>query len=287
MFEFVKNYRNNDRLRASFNELTEKTFGLNFEGWYQNGFWTDNYEPYSIVENGKVIANVSVNRTNMVWNGQKRRFIQLGTVMTEENYRNQGLIRRIMKEIEKDYADVDGMYLFGNDNVVQFYPKFGFRPSIETEYFKEVVNAEDATIEQVSMKTAEEWKAFQDAVNRHQVFSSFDMVENSELYMFYVSQFMQENVYYDSKSKAYVIAEIEGADLFIHAVISEKAVSLDDVIKAFGKEIKFVTLGFTPLDKKEFKSREHKEEDCTLFLKGKVFDLFEKEKCMFQTLSHA
>lgn len=61
---FVKDYRSNDELRASFNELVKKTFGLDFEDWYQNGYWTEKYNPYSMVENGKVIANVSVNLTD-------------------------------------------------------------------------------------------------------------------------------------------------------------------------------------------------------------------------------
>ncbi len=33
MYKIVKNYRDNDALRHSFNELAEKTFGLNFEDW--------------------------------------------------------------------------------------------------------------------------------------------------------------------------------------------------------------------------------------------------------------
>ena len=32
-FCIEKNYRNNDALRASFNRLAEKTFGLKFENW--------------------------------------------------------------------------------------------------------------------------------------------------------------------------------------------------------------------------------------------------------------
>ena len=38
------NYRDNEALRNSFNELAGKIFGgLNFENWYRNGFWKDNY----------------------------------------------------------------------------------------------------------------------------------------------------------------------------------------------------------------------------------------------------
>ena len=56
-----KNYRDNAALRESFNKLAEKVFGLSFENWYQNGFWKDNYIPYSAVIDGEVVANVSVN----------------------------------------------------------------------------------------------------------------------------------------------------------------------------------------------------------------------------------
>ena len=58
-------YRDNKELRDSFNELADKVFGLNFEGWYQNGFWKDAYDTYSVIEDGKVVSNISVNRCDM------------------------------------------------------------------------------------------------------------------------------------------------------------------------------------------------------------------------------
>ena len=94
--EIIKDYRDNAVLRRSFNELAGKTFGLDFEDWYQNGFWEDAYNPYSVVENGRVIANVSVNITDMLFDGSVRHFLQLGTVMTEETRRHQGCIRAII-----------------------------------------------------------------------------------------------------------------------------------------------------------------------------------------------
>lgn len=60
-FIFMKDYKNNDALRKSFFELAANTFGLSFENWYQKGFWTERYIPFSFVEGDKVIANVSVN----------------------------------------------------------------------------------------------------------------------------------------------------------------------------------------------------------------------------------
>ena len=64
--QIIKKYRDKEELRKSFNELAKKTFGLNFEDWYQNGFWGDNYNPYSIVMDGRIVANVSVNMNILV-----------------------------------------------------------------------------------------------------------------------------------------------------------------------------------------------------------------------------
>ncbi len=81
--EIIRGYRNQDELRGSFNQLARETFdGLDFEGWYQDGYWSDRYNPHSIVIDGKVAANVSVNFMDFLWNGHRKHFIQLGTVMT-------------------------------------------------------------------------------------------------------------------------------------------------------------------------------------------------------------
>lgn len=45
MLEIVKNYRDNAVLRQSFDGLAGRTFGLTFEDWYRNGYWSDKYIP--------------------------------------------------------------------------------------------------------------------------------------------------------------------------------------------------------------------------------------------------
>ena len=104
MYEIKKDYRDDTLLRQSFNELAKNTFSLDFEDWYQNGLWTNRYNPHSIVKDGEVIANVSVNQTNMIFDGEIKHFLQLGTVMTKEDFRRQGLIREIMEAIDADYS---------------------------------------------------------------------------------------------------------------------------------------------------------------------------------------
>ena len=53
--------------------------------------------------------------------------------MTDPDYRGKGYARLLMERVMEDIKDADGIYLYGNDSVAEFYPKFGFAES--KEYF--------------------------------------------------------------------------------------------------------------------------------------------------------
>lgn len=285
--EILKHYRDDPALRASFNRLAEATFGLNLENWYQNGFWGDNYDPYSVVVDGEVVANVSLNRTDMVIHGERKRLYQLGTVMTKPEYRNRGYIRTIMEEIQKDTLDADGVYLFGNDSVLDFYPKFGFTPGREHICTKSVSQSGPCTMVKIPMDGPEDWKNLQRAIACDNFLSACKMADNPGLIFFYVSQFMQDCVYYDENLDAWAIAELEDGNLFIHNVFSPEHISLDQVIGAFGGGVTQVTLGFTPADTGGYDMTVLKEEDCTFFTKGEAFHGFAAGKLRIPSMSHA
>ena len=285
--EILKDYRNNAELRYSFNELAKKTFGLNFEDWYQNGYWTKKYNPHSIFLDGRIVANVSVNRTDFVWNGKVKHLIQLGTVMTDEAYRNRGLIRLIMEDIEKEYADkADGMYLFASDSVLSFYPKFGFVAAGQKEYVKEITGGREL-FKKVPMKEKKDLDLLQKAIEESVPQGPFEMVGNSELNMFYVSKFMKNCVYYEEATDTYVIAEIDDGELLIDMVVSKQPQDMNRIAEGFGNGIKRVRLGFTPEKADGFTVREWHEDDCTLHLKGKGTEPFREEALMFPILAHA
>ncbi len=284
----IKNYRDNKELRDSFNKLAEATFGLNFEGWYQTGYWGDNYNPYSIVVDGKVVSNVSVNITNMLVNGEVKQFLQLGTVMTCEEYRNRGYIRMIMDEIMSDYSGkVDGIYLFANDSVCEFYPKFGFVKSKEYQHTKVVNNENVCQFKKYAMNCPKAWKQLEKVMKSNVFRGKCDMIENYGLIMFYVTQFMQEAVYYHEDTNTYIIAEFEEEQVFIHNVFSSTLNSLDEVLKLLGSSVKKALLGFTPLNAEEYEVKELKEEDCTFFIRGEQIQIFEEQKLRIPSLSHA
>ena len=285
--EFIKGYKENKSLRDSFNELAESTFGINFEEWYQNGFWNERYIPYSYLDNGEIVANVSVNLMDFNFNGESKKLIQLGTVMTKEGYRHKGLMRSLINEIETDYnGKIDGYFLFANDSVLEFYPKLGYKKVLEYENYKLIYEENEMIAIKLEMNSKEEWDKFINVINNSISNGRFEMIDGSYLIMFYISSFMQDNVYYVNSEDAYVIAEIEEDNLLIHQVFSKNEVNMEEVIKAFGA-VKKVTFGYTPKNIENIQTKILNEEDTTLFVKGSFFDKFENNKLMFPLLSHA
>ena len=282
----LSGYRHDKALRDSFNALAEQTFGLHFEGWYRNGFWGDNYDPHSIVIDGEVAANVSVNRTDLVFGGKRYHILQLGTVMTAPEHRGKGYGRAIMDYIEKTYADVDGIYLFANDTVVDYYPRFGFRPAREMAYSKSFDLIGENKTEQVLMDGPAAWEKLAAAMEKSTFREGCPMVDNPGLIFFYVSQFMQDAVYFVPHLDAWVIAEPEEGRLTIHNIFADSTVTIEDVVRAFGN-VGRVHLGFAPADPTGWEISELREEDTHFFVKGAVFAEFEERGLRIPSLSHA
>lgn len=284
--QIVKDYRDNKALRDSFNELAKKVFDLDFEEWYRYGFWNENYIPYSVVIDGKVVANVSVNRCDMNYNGSVLKLIQLGTVMTDPDYRGKGYARILMEKIMQEYEDrTDGMFLYANDSVLTFYPKFGFYEKAEYQYSKPVKNLTEDVTKKVPMDTVDDWAKMVKVMKSKAQCGNMTMCQNEDLFMFYLSQFMRECVYYIEPSDTYVIAEIEEDTLMIHAIFGEA--SVDEVIASFGSAIRRAALFFTPTDRMGYEETVVDEEDTTFFVKGKAFEIIGDDKFMFQAIAHA
>ena len=94
---FSREIRQNDALRGAYNALTERTFGFSFEAWYRMGYWGDFHVPYALFDGGRAVANVSVNRMEVLFDGAVRQCFQLGTVMTDPACRRRGYARRLVE----------------------------------------------------------------------------------------------------------------------------------------------------------------------------------------------
>lgn len=283
----ISDYKENRELRESFETLAQKTFGIHFEEWYRLGFWREDYIPYSVAEGNKIISNVSVNKMRFDLDGKRKNFIQLGTVMTDAEYRGKGLNRLLVERILMDYKDTcGGIYLFANDSVLDYYPKFGFQKALEFQYSKKVRNAGEREAVIWPMTDMKSYAWMEEMIKKSGKNSLFEM-DNRGLLLFYLTYFMKNAVYYIDTLKTYVIAEEEGGTLYLHHIISEQEAELDRIIAAFGENITKVVLGFTPLSFHGFDKEKVRETDTTLFVLGEGWEEFQNRQLRFPVLSHA
>lgn len=282
-----KGYQEDERARNSFNRLAGQIFGLDFENWYQNGYWKNNYIPYSILKEDEVLANVSVSPMVFRKNGVQRHYIQLGTVMTSKACRNQGLIRQLMEEIQRDYeGKTEGWFLFANESVLDFYPKFGFRRSDEFEYEKDVTIDQEATAVKIQIGENDQLLRLKRGMKESCPQSSLWLESHEELTMFYALDYFSKDIYFIPEQGAYVFAVLKKGQLHLQQVFAPEKVDLDRIAAAFGREVKSLVLGYSPIDKKGFTCSKIKDSDTVLHVKGSALDKVEGDFLRIPELAH-
>lgn len=314
-YEYKVNVRENDMLRESFNRLTRKTFAFDFIDWYQRGYWGSLYIPHVLLDGNEVIANVSSNEIDFVINGQKKRLIQLGTVMTDDAYRKQGLGRYLMEKVLEEYRNqADGIYLFGNDSVLEYYPRFGFQKYEQIQYYIETKRIADQAgsagrkgddfLQKVNMSDIEECSKVLYAIENNVSDDKVLMVDNIGLYMFYLAGGPMSDMVYKISNAAlgnewntnheasiYVVLEKNYDSLMIHQIFSAQEIDrrkvLDFICRQYIADVSEMTLGFTPAKTDGLQKRVVHVEDSTFWGIGDDMKRFETEGLMFPTLSHA
>ena len=287
---YVKDYRDNERLREGLNNLTEKTYGFNFRRWYESGYWGKEYVPYSLLDDDKLVANVSVSIMKINILEEEKNYIQIGTVMTDERYRNQGLARFLMEKVLHDWQDkCDCIYLFANDTVLNFYPKFGFERVYEHQYFKKK-NKERSNekVRKINIDDNNDKEFLENIISNSIQISKLYVKENKNLVMFYCLDFLKDNIYYIEDYNAIAICEYDGEELFIEDVFIDKEIDLNIVINSLmNQDNKIIRIGFTPINIEEYNKESLNDDNDALYIKSKSESIFNNENIMFPTLSHA
>lgn len=287
--ELIYNYMKNDGYRHKLNDLTKKTFGFSFESWVVNGYFEGDYIPYSYLEDGKIICNVSANRMAFQQNGVERHYIQIGTVMTDEAYRRQGLAGKLLRYVVEQYeGKCDGIYLFGDLSAVGFYEKAGFRQANEYRYWlKEALLPTEREMGFVPLQESRRAQ-YLTTVRHSAVYSALEQENKFGLQMFYTASL--ENVYYHPQLACFAVLEKEGDTLILQSVICKEKLPLQTIIDQLGSGHDRLMLGFAPLaeDRALFEAELYDGgEDYRLFYRGAQLESIEKEKLYFPQLSHA
>ena len=288
-YGFAIDFKHNQDIRTSFNKLTAATFGFSLESWYQDGFWGDYYIPYSLLHNGEVVSNVSISKIEFDIEKERKTGIQIGTVMTSEKYRHRGLSKFLIEHvINKWKGQSDFIYLFANDSVLDFYPKFNFEVIEEYQPYKSVdTHHSKSSLRRLNIEDKTDRALLIETVNMSVPISKVSMRNNLSLTMFYCTSYKKNSIYYIEALRAIAIADFEGDTLFLHDVFSKDLIELNELIPFLSDDkTKKVILGFTPLNEMEFDKHLLMGED-TLFMLKNGIGYFKNKHWMFPVLSHA
>ena len=251
----------------------QEVFGLQFDEWFKRGFCNDNFICYSYIYNRQIIANISINKFYIINNGELKKGIQLGNVMTKAEYRNRGLIRHLMNEVFLDFEkECDFIYLFSNDLVLDFYPKFGFKRVSEYKYTINTFDISKAKskIRKLNLNLNEDKTILESIIyNRNPVSNKLGIINDLWPLRVYCYYKFRENLYYLEDKKIILILDRNDHILTIYDILSLNNYDLDEVIEmTVESNDKLIELKFVPEVKKYILKTEKKNEDNdTLFVK--------------------
>lgn len=305
----IRDYMQDAAARAALGALTQAAFGFDFEAWAARGFCAHGaYVPYSFEEDGRILSNVSVNRMEFCLNGEKRRWLQLGTVATREDMRGRGLARRLVEIALADSMDgCDGVYLFANPEAAGFYEKCGFTRGIEYRSFPraEAYLNTDARLSSmrergdscaearldtgarfVPVNPGDEraLAAYQRAVHETEPYAALWQENGFGLAMFYTMN--AENAYYCPALDAHAVVE----DGSLNAVFARNMPLLRAVLAASENVETPTVIGFTPRPEDvDACVREPWDggDDYRLYGRGRVLEEIAANRLCFPALSHA
>ncbi len=281
--------RGDARLRESFFSLASEVFGLSFSAWYQGGYWTEHYRPYALVEDGAVIANVSANLFSTRWRGTPLPCLQIGTVMTHPQYRGRGCAAKLLRYLLADCAPRCGLvYLYANDSVLEFYPKFGFVPAPEYEYSLPVQSAA-GDWRRLHLDDPQDLSLLRACYAQSNPFSELPMEENFGLLMFHCGSFYRDCVWYSARLRLVCVAEQQEDVLYCHdfygpAGTASLAVAVSGLAAA---QTRRAVLGFAPKDTAGCGCAPLLSPDETFFVQAEQAAFFGQHPLRFPALSHA
>lgn len=286
-------YQNQPQLREQLNAMTRTFWGFDFENYYQSGYWDNSCQLYSLFKEDKILANTTVSLFTSSWDKTPKTLLQIGTVMTDEAWRNRGLSRFLMEHILKIYSGkTDGILLFANETVYDFYPKFGLVPVQEYQAVIQAVpqkEHEKNLVRPLNFLVPEDLRLFEQAVQTAVPNSAFPLQSQALPFFYCVAnpEFGFSNaVYYVETLQCVVVMQEEEGILYIHELFAPQEIGLHQLITALtGEKEQEIRLGFTPLNG-TVEYQPYEEDDLRLFVSENLHAFFENQPLMVPVLSH-
>ena len=287
-YKFVSKYKRNDFLRKEFNKLTTECFEFDLEDFYKQGYWDDTYTPYSIIDDNRIVANVSVADFDFTINQVTVKCVQIATVMTTKTYRKKGLCRFLIEKVILEWKDrSDLVYLFANGSVTKMYPRFGFYLEKEFVCSKQITKTtKKSNIIKLDMDNTNDRYFIIDMIKNSACIAEFASLNTLSMLIFYCTTSHKDHIYYLKDINAIIIVERKDRTIYLYDIFSRKHIEMEDVINSMNTDdTDRIVFGFTPIGKGKYAEEELKVENSTLFILDDKKGIFKNRKIRFPALT--
>jgi predicted GNAT family N-acyltransferase len=234
---------NDKNYQYMLNRLLKDIF-LDFRFYYDLDLWNENYESYSIIKYGEMLSNICVFRTKLQFSGKEYLALSIGAVATKEEHRGKGLSRILLEHILEKYKHVP-MYLYANETVLDFYPKFGFKRAYEKLPVYECKINNNIKPAKLSFDDPKVWNYVFKRVN---FCKELDCLNTASINIFHIYWgYLKECIYEIPEIETMIIAEQKGTTLKIIGVFSLKETSFSEFLGYLPfSNVQRIECGFMP-----------------------------------------
>lgn len=273
-YQIIENYRDDERLRNKFYEFVDTVFpSADFKTWHDKGCWNGPYIPYSVIEKDKIIANVSITRMTIILESKKIDAVQFGTVGTIPEYRNRGLSRYLMESVLDKYKNIcDLFFLFANETVLKFYPKFGFERHQMSIFRSDTIpNQKAPTARKLNINNREDFALIRKLLKERMAITElFGATDYGFVAMWHIINLYPDNLYYFENENVIVIARANNGKLHVIDVIFSEPIDVESLVPGIspGDNLKCIYYYFPP-DRLQYRfDTTEPDEDSPLFTLG-------------------
>ncbi|EOQ08694.1 acetyltransferase [Bacillus cereus VDM021] len=261
-------------------QLFEEVFRIpvqtlqNFEA---NGFWDTTYKPFSYLQEGQVIANVSMFSLPMFVNGERIYAAGIQSVMTHPEYRRKGLMKqllcKVLQEIDTKY---ECAILFTEKP--ELYEPFGFR--VVQEYLMtlsyENILPHSSSLRKLNFYDEKDMELIKEIIeNAQQLSMEFSTLNyRSSFYFNMYDAKWNEKLYYSKKLDALIVFEVKNQVLKLFGIFAQIFPILDDICAEISEPFTEIEFYFYPdeLGLEEVACKEFQSETYLMIRGGKKID---------------
>lgn len=224
-------YWHSQESREAFKTFILDIHGLDFNEWESRGYWDDAYTPFSYFKDGEIIASVCIYLLDAIVAGNKTKLVQISGVGTHQNWRRQGLSRKLT-DIGLEWAKDkhSGIFLFADKEAIPYYEYCGFSPIKETlEYYPiEPMPSKRGLycLDPGDQKELDQIYTY--ASNRTPISDKFSIF-NSKLLMFHALYTIRDNIYMIPDLECLVFFHRAGEVVNIYDIVGRKIPAFDEI----------------------------------------------------------